>query len=113
MNAKGTAGIFAELESRDETIFITDIRNKNVSCFDPKDNTIYWDPTMGGLTDEGVLLSPATILNHEADHALQEVKNPVQKAKDKGTSDLNYGNLEEKRVVTGSEQETARKQGSI
>ncbi len=60
-----------------------------------------------------MLLSPATILNHEADHALQEVKNPVQKAKDKGTSDLNYGNLEEKRVVTGSEQETARKHGEI
>ena len=113
MNSKGTGGIFAEIESRSETIYVTDIKNKKVSCFNSKDNTVYWNPTMGGVTDEGVTLSPATILNHEADHALQHVKNPAQRKQDLNTSDPDYDNLEEKRVITGSEQETARKHGEI
>ncbi len=113
MNSKGTGGIFAELESKSETIYITDIGEHKCSSFNPKDNTIYWDPTMGVVTDEGVTLSPATVLNHEADHALQEIDNPTQKAKDKRTPDPDYSNLEERRVITGSEQETARKHGEI
>lgn len=51
--------------------------------------------------------------NHEADHALQEYANPVQKAKDISTKDSQYTNREDNRVITGSEQETARKHGEI
>ena len=113
MNSKGTAEILAKLESCDEIIYLTDIGNHKGSCFVQIENTIYWDPTMGMITDECVMLSPATVLNHEADHALQGIKNPSHKKIDRATTDHDYDNLEEKRVITGSEQITARKHGEI
>ena len=112
MNQKGTAGILAKLEQRKEVIYIAESKNKR-SKFDPKKSTIYWDPSLGMLTDNNVVLSPASVLNHEADHALQEYENPIQKKKDKATRDAQYTNKEEKRVITGSEQNTARKHGEI
>lgn len=57
--------------------------------------------------------APATVFNHEADHANQKLKKPQQFAKDANTKDSQYKNAEEKRVITGSEQETARKHGEI
>ena len=112
MNQKGTAGILAKLEQRREVIYLAETNDKH-SRFDPKTNTIFWNPSLGVLTDNDVVLSPATVLNHEADHALQEYADPVQKTKDKSTKDSQYTNREEKRVITGSEQETARKHGEI
>ena len=58
-------------------------------------------------------MSPATVLNHEADHALQELENPSQKQIDRNLPDAQYHTAEERRVITGSEQETARKHGEI
>lgn len=52
-------------------------------------------------------------MNHEIDHALQFDKNPQQFHKDRKTEDRQYTNKEEQRVITGSEQETARKLGEI
>lgn len=68
---------------------------------------------MGMITNNGIEVSPATILNHEADHALQELYNPNQKKKDIKTHDAKYGNKEEKRVIEGTEQKTANKLGEI
>lgn len=68
---------------------------------------------MGVITDKGIVMSPATVLNHEADHALQEITNRSQKKKDANTPDAQYGNKEEKRVIEGSEQDTAKKLGEI
>jgi hypothetical protein len=44
---------------------------------------------------------------------LQEIENPSQKKMDRANLDANYDNLEEKRVITGSEQKTAKKHGEI
>ena len=112
MKSKGTDNIFKQLDANPSIIFLKE--SKNESSFVPSENTINWDPAMGALFPEtGVIISPATVLNHEADHALQELTNPQQKAIDKNNTNTPYGNKEEERVITGSEQETARKHGEI
>jgi RHS repeat-associated protein len=111
MDKKGTSSIIRKIMSHPETITIAEYSGN--SYFDPNTNTIYWNTTMGVLTDEFVFMSPATVLNHEADHVLQGLENPEQKRTDKKTADKYYENNEEKRVITGSEQETARKHGEI
>ena len=74
---------------------------------------IRWNPSDGLLTDLGVVLSPATILAHEADHALDDLTNAKEHSDRRGTYDQNYENAEEKRVITGSEQKTAYANGEI
>src|SRR5690606_38657692 len=64
-------------------------------------------------TEEGHLVSPTTVLNHEIDHANQDKNNPEQMTKDIETKDDDYSDAEEKRVITGSEQKTAKKHGEI
>ena len=58
-------------------------------------------------------MSPVEVLNHEIDHALGYDTNPIQQKIDGNTKDPNYSNMEEKRVITGSEQETAQKLGKL
>jgi len=111
LNENGAGGMLADLEKVDNVYLIQE--GKFAGSFDPSTKTITWDPTMGAITNEGVVLSPTSVLNHEVDHALQGEKNPEQKKKDKATKDDNYDNAEEKRVITGSEQETAKKLGEI
>jgi hypothetical protein len=74
--------------------------------------TIFWNPYYGLKTTKGIMLSPATGLNHEADHALQDLKHPAQYKKDtdkKTGADKQYDKKEDRRVITKGEQETARK----
>lgn len=111
LKANKADGIFAKLQARKETITIGAIDGG--SQFDPNTNTISWDPNKGLLTNEGVVISATTIVNHEADHALQELENPDQKKADKATKVEGYDNKEEQRVIEGSEQETAKALGEI
>ena len=111
LRANKADGIFAKLEARKEVITIGAIEGG--SQFDPKTNTISWDPNKGLLTNEGVVISATTIVNHEADHALQQLENPNQKKSDKATKVAGYDNKEEQRVIEGSEQETAKALGEI
>jgi len=74
---------------------------------------IRWNSSAGSKTDLGVVLSPATILAHEADHALDDLTNAKAHSDRKKVHDLNYENAEEKRVITGSEQKTAYANGEI
>jgi RHS repeat-associated protein len=79
---------------------------------DAHDNgTVFWNTETGMKSDNGTVLSPATVLDHELDHAVQAQENPDQYKKDNGTLDSNYGDKEEKRVITGSEQKTAKANG--
>lgn len=59
------------------------------------------------------MLSPTTVLNHEADHALDDIENPVEHNRNRKTSDANFDNKEERRVILGTETETAIKLGEI
>ena len=66
---------------------------------------------MGVYTDNGTALSPTTVLNHEGDHTLDHLNNGNEHLST--TPDSQYYNSEEKRVITGSEQTTAKKLGEI
>jgi RHS repeat-associated protein len=63
-----------------------------------RSNTIYWNPTIAFET-KNATLSPAEVLAHEIDHALQANTNPEQYKRDKSKKDSKFTNAEEKRVV--------------
>jgi hypothetical protein len=72
--------------------------------YDPNTRTIHWDPSSALLTTRGGHQSPALGLGHEIDHAVLDPH--VSEA----LSDFivaRYDNLEEKRVITGSETHAA------
>ncbi|EKT3966585.1 RHS repeat-associated core domain-containing protein [Flavobacterium psychrophilum] len=110
LKANKVDGIFAKLQASD-VVYVIEEGNKN-TAFDPSTNTITWDDNNGLKTTEGEFLSPTTLLNHEADHALQEESHPVKKFIDK-LLPSKYSNKEEERVIKGSEQRTAKALGEI
>jgi len=78
------------------------------------DGTVYWNPSEGTLTETGNVLSPSTVLDHELDHGVQRATNPDQFDNDRTpNSDNQYDTKEERRVITGSEQKTAKANGEI
>ncbi|MDE3184758.1 MAG: hypothetical protein KGM16_15175 [Bacteroidota bacterium] len=98
-----------------EKINVVQIGNKDKegSRYEPKTKTIYWNPKQGIVTTNGTKLSPASALNHEADHAADAIQNPAAHSIRENTPDANYGNAEEARVIKGSEQTTALGLGEI
>jgi RHS repeat-associated protein len=75
---------------------------------------IYWNPKVGTLTHDNIVLSPALTLDHEADHQKQRVTHPEQYRNDsKKGSDKQYDTKEERRVITGREQMVAIALGEI
>ena len=115
LNANGAGGMLAELEKSDKVYYLSHIGfdDRKGNRFNTKEKTIYWNPNSGLLTTNFVELSPTSVLNHEIDHALQFDKNPRQFKKDANSQNSQYDTDEEQRVITGSEQETARKLGEI
>lgn len=116
MNAHHTSGMLAGLQSSEKTYYIAPGSKTAGPNFDPKTNTIHWDPKTGAIfTNKNKihLVSPTVLLNHEIDHANQHDKNPAQQKKDGNTPDAQYENKEERRVITGSEQETAHQLGEV
>ena len=99
-------GIIAQIEKSSTIIYIAE-RSGESSAFNSGEKTIYWDPNMGLMTSSDKMLSPAAVLNHEADHTLQYLQNPDKYTLDFHTQDPNYGNKEEARAITGAEQRTA------
>ncbi|WP_255578681.1 RHS repeat-associated core domain-containing protein [Chitinophaga sp. sic0106] len=69
--------------------------------------TISWNPYNGKQTETDAFISPSTVLNHELDHAAGYDTNPMEQRNNVKTQDAEYGNKEERRVITGSEQKTA------
>jgi hypothetical protein len=111
LNKNGAGGMLSKLEKSDKIYYIGEASGG--SSFNTKTNTISWDPSQAVLTNELHELSPTSVLNHEVDHALQKDKNPERQKTDGKTPDSQYGNKEEKRVIEGSEQKTAKKLGEI
>ena len=105
-------GIIAQIDKSSTIIYITE-RVGEASAFSKTKKTIYWDPNMGVLTSSDKKMSPVAVLNHEADHTLQYLKNPNKFAQDSKTLDPDYDDKEEMRVITGSEQKTALALGEI
>lgn len=111
LNAHVAGKILKGLIDNKRVVYLKE--GKGASHFDPNTNTITWDPHMGMITDKGVIVSPTVVVNHEMDHALDALSNPNHKENAKSGTDKQYGSKEEKRVITGSEQDTARKLNEI
>ena len=98
---------------REETVKVINSGVAGDGFDDRKDNRLAWNPEKGLKVDNDVVLSPATGLAHEADHANDYFDNPQKHNTQSNTPDKKYGTTEEKRVITGSEQKTARANGEI
>ena len=74
---------------------------------------IRWNPLTGLQVENGDILSPATILEHEFDHSIARVYDTKAFYERGKTSLKDYKNKEEYRVISGSETKTARANGEI
>ncbi|MEG2599947.1 MAG: M91 family zinc metallopeptidase, partial [Muribaculaceae bacterium] len=108
LNSNNAGEMIAKIEASEKVYYINESTNME-SKYNSGTKTIDWSPNTAIRTDNLYELSPAEILNHEIDHALQNDQNPEQQTKDSETKDPNYRNKEEKRVVEGSEKQTAIK----
>ena len=104
---KGAGKALGELLTSTEKVNVVEVKGKGGSRYDPGTKTIYWNPKRAIVTTNGTKLSPASGLNHEADHAADAIKDPIGHAARTNTPDPNYDNAEEKRVIQGSEQSTS------
>ena len=69
LDAHNCGGRFGQLQSSDiEYTISIDLTATNCS-FNNTTQTITWNPLLGLETDDGDILSPATVLNHEMTHA--------------------------------------------
>jgi RHS repeat-associated protein len=102
-----------ELDSKKEKVWVRDdIYDKNTGpAFYEDRMSITWKPTEGLDTDGDSNLTATVILDHEMDHTLGFLNNPEEYHKRLTPNGTDYDNEEEKRVITGSEQNTARKLG--
>ncbi|MCL4299100.1 MAG: toxin [Anaerolineae bacterium] len=113
------------LESLDYIITIEETFDAEEIGWDRFTGTIYWSTNIGVKTNTGHYLSPALSLAHEASHAerfwsaMQAMEagdrgEAFEKLrKDRNTIIEDYDNLEEKRVITGPEQDVALKLGLV
>ncbi|MCU0391490.1 MAG: M91 family zinc metallopeptidase [Thermoflexibacter sp.] len=114
MQSKGTGKNFISAVSDSEVkIKMQESKGTDGSFYDDKNHTINWLPLGGYETANGTVLSPSTVLEHEADHAYDHAKNATAHEKRSNTKDEQYGTAEEKRVITGTEQKTARSFGEL
>ena len=111
----GADGVYSRLQSNPSIIYVSEVDFKDAELIssNPKSKNIEWCPTAGVYTTEGVMMSPTTVLEHEFDHMLQSLENPTQQDADYKNKVDFYGNLEEVRVIDGSEQTTACMLGEI
>ncbi|MCS3201772.1 RHS repeat domain-containing protein [Candidatus Bacteroides intestinigallinarum] len=73
---------------------------------------IYWKSDWGSQNENGTVTSPATDFDHEAAHALEHKTNAQEYEVNRiRGNDSQYDSKEERRVITGPEQRTARANG--
>ncbi len=112
LSKAGAAGMINQaMYNPSYTITIKELSNNNMDGSYYKDGTINWAPLQGSICgDNDYVLSPMEILNHEFDHAIDDQTND-QHAENTKTKDADYKNKEERRVITGSEQDVAKRLG--
>ncbi len=113
MKQNGIYDMLGQLQASPNVYFLSEGMDFDSNQFNPQTKTITWNSRVGFYTDNLYEMSPVEVLNHEIDHALEYDTNPIQQKTYGGIKDPNYSNLEEKRVITGSEQETAQKLGKL
>ncbi len=111
----GGGKAFRNAVHRKEKIYVDDARiyTEGVNRFTVEGHqpTVHWNPDNGIKTTEGGAQSPATIIEHEMDHANDNVDNSKIHSERRDSVDSQFDNKEERRVITGSEAETAQSNG--
>jgi hypothetical protein len=100
--------LFDRLEHAQARRFHLTLNYRNDDSFDPRTNTIAWDPRSALRTTGGGRQSPALGLGHEIDHAVEA---PAREASLAARASRSYDTAEERRVITGSERHAARTLG--
>jgi len=101
--------LFQRLEhSSDGRRYTLQTNDRNQDYFDPRSNTIGWDPYSALRTTAGGRQSPALGLGHEIDHA---VESRAKAQRLMNHFNRRYDNAEERRVILGSETHAARTLG--
>lgn len=113
LTEKGAGAFFNKLASSKQVYAVKEVKGQKTSSFNSKTRTLSWNSKQGMITNSGKTLSPATVLNHEFDHMARFDKDPKGIFTDFDAKMSGYGNKEEKRVIEGSEQKTARLLGEI
>ena len=108
---EGSTAIYTIKETDETNGYFSQNRDKDGN--DIAGGTITWNPNLASENKNGTAMSPTTIINHEFDHAAGYDSDPKAFEERVHTPDANYKNAEEKRVITGSEQRTARALGDI
>ena len=111
LNELKVSAKLARLESSESVIYLA--QSNSVNFYNSSTKTIHWNPFLVLETKTGNKLPPVMGLDHEVDHGLRDVLNPGKFLTDLATPDVNYGNLEERRVIQGSESDLGRKMGMI
>jgi hypothetical protein len=104
----GERSLFARLERGDGRRYRLTLNRRNDDHFDPRTNTIAWDPYSALRTTGGGHQSPALGLGHEVAHAVE-----ARAIEDRLSHHrvAHYDNAEERRVIRGSECHAARTLG--
>ena len=112
MQSKGTAGGYNILHKSENIYFVIEGEGK-IKVSQTGVNTIYWKPDVALLTTNDKILSPATILAHEFEHGVDAETDMNQYIKNSETADEQYGDKNERKLITEEEQEIAKRHGEI
>ena len=99
--------IFSRLEREPHHVYLR-LNDRNDDSYDASTRTIHWDPYSALRTTTGGRQSPALGLGHEADHA---TTNSGKLIDGWNTPVRAYDDVEERRVILGSEAHAARTLG--
>ena len=112
MQSKGTAGGYNILHKSDNIYFVKEGESK-IKVSNTGVNTIYWNPDIALLTTNNKILSPATILAHEFEHGVDAETDIDQYITNNNSTDEQYGDKNEKNVITNEEQDISKRHGEI
>lgn len=106
-------GIVERLEKGPHKTTVTMNNDSNNEMVPNKngDAEVHWDPKHMHIASNDAKRSPATRLAHELDHADEWTHNPQRMLANANVDDPKYGNLEEKRVITGTERRNVKALG--
>ena len=98
---------------KDPSVMVELVRDEQETgyYFNYKDRNpaVFWESRKGIILSNGKRQSPAVRLEHEFDHALDDIHDHKKHKDRSDTQNAQYDNEEERRVIEGSEAETARK----
>jgi hypothetical protein len=104
----GERALFARLEHARGREYRLTFNHRNDDHFDPRNDTIAWDPYSALRTTGGGTQSPALGLGHEIAHAVEPDGTERRLSHHRVAR---YDNAEERRVIRGSECRAARTLG--